>query len=73
MLFFDDIHIICDKSNSGLVNTLSNELDKLTPNDRIVVVCATSQPKKLDAALQRAGRLDKTINFEIPNASDRYI
>lgn len=29
VLFFDDIHIICDKSNKGLIGTLINEIDNL--------------------------------------------
>lgn len=66
VLLFDDIHIICDKSNKSLVSTLINEIDKLKQSDKIVVVCATSQIKKLDENLRRAGRLDKEINFEIP-------
>ncbi|EAR89093.2 AAA family ATPase CDC48 subfamily protein (macronuclear) [Tetrahymena thermophila SB210] len=71
VLFFDDIHIICDKSNKGLVSTLINEIDKLKQTDRVVVVCATSQIKKIDENLKRAGRLDKEINFEVPKVQER--
>jgi len=73
VLFFDDLHVICDKSNKGLISTLSAEIDNLKPNHRVLVVCATSQPKKIDETLRRSGRLDKEIAFEIPKTGHRYL
>lgn len=74
VLFFDDIHIVCGKkdANAGsVIQTINNEIDKLVQEDQTLVVAATSNPKKLDESLKRAGRFDKQIQIDIPKASER--
>lgn len=41
------------------------------PNDDIKVICATNRPDVLDPALMRSGRLDRKIEFPLPNEESR--
>lgn len=41
------------------------------PNDDIKVICATNRPDVLDPALMRSGRLDRKIEFPLPNEDSR--
>lgn len=36
-----------------------------------MVIAASSNPKKIDESLKRAGRFDKIISIDIPKAQDR--
>ena len=42
-----------------------------SPNDDIKVICATNRPDVLDPALMRSGRLDRKIEFPLPNEDSR--
>lgn len=42
-----------------------------SPNDDIKVICATNRPDVLDPALMRSGRLDRKIEFPMPNEDSR--
>ena len=42
-----------------------------SPNDDIKVICATNRPDVLDPALMRSGRLDRKIEFPLPNEDAR--
>jgi 26S proteasome regulatory subunit T5 len=42
-----------------------------SPNDDIKVICATNRPDVLDPALMRSGRLDRKIEFPMPNEESR--
>jgi 26S proteasome regulatory subunit T5 len=42
-----------------------------SPSDDIKVICATNRPDVLDPALLRSGRLDRKIEFPMPNEDAR--
>ena len=44
---------------------------RFSPNDDIKVICATNRPDVLDPALMRSGRLDRKIEFPVPNEDAR--
>ncbi len=50
---------------------LLNQLDGFSPNDDIKVIAATNRPDILDPALLRSGRLDRKIEFPLPNEEAR--
>ncbi|CAD8111231.1 unnamed protein product [Paramecium sonneborni] len=50
---------------------LLNQLDGFSPDDRIKVIAATNRPDILDPALLRSGRLDRKIEFPLPNEEAR--
>ncbi|KAG6820704.1 26S proteasome regulatory subunit 6A-B [Arthromyces matolae] len=50
---------------------LLNQLDGFSSDDRIKVIAATNRIDILDPALLRSGRLDRKIEFPLPNESAR--
>lgn len=50
---------------------LLNQLDGFTANNDIKVIAATNRVDILDPALLRSGRLDRKIEFPIPNEEAR--
>lgn len=50
---------------------LLNQLDGFSPNDDIKVIAATNRAESLDPALLRSGRLDRKIEFPLPNEESR--
>lgn len=53
---------------------LINQLDGFDPRGNIKVLMATNRPDTLDPALMRPGRLDRKIEFSLPDleVSVRY-
>ena len=50
---------------------LLNQLDGFGSDDRIKVIAATNRVDTLDPALLRSGRLDRKIEFPLPNVQGR--
>lgn len=50
---------------------LLNQLDGFASDDRIKVLAATNRVDVLDPALLRSGRLDRKIEFPLPNEESR--
>ena len=50
---------------------LLNQLDGFTKNDSVKVIAATNRQDVLDPALMRSGRLDRKIEFPLPNEEAR--
>ncbi|EJW05391.1 26S protease regulatory subunit 6A [Edhazardia aedis USNM 41457] len=50
---------------------LLNQLDGFSENDDVKVIAATNRIDILDAALLRSGRLDRKIEFPLPNVDGR--
>jgi 26S proteasome regulatory subunit T5 len=81
IIFIDEIDAIgtkrFDSDTSGdrevqrTMLELLNQLDGFSSDDRIKVVAATNRPDILDPALLRSGRLDRKIEFPLPNEESR--
>lgn len=50
---------------------LINQLDGFDPRGNIKVLMATNRPDTLDPALMRPGRLDRKIEFSLPDQEGR--
>lgn len=81
IVFIDELDAIgtkrfdSDKSGDREVQRtmleLLNQLDGFAPNDNIKVIAATNRPDILDPALLRSGRLDRKIEFPLPDEDGR--
>jgi cell division protease FtsH len=79
ILFIDEIDGISDRSTlsgeyveywSQIVNLFLELLAGIEDRPGVVVIGATNHPDKIDAAVRRAGRLDRTIAIEKPGIED---
>lgn len=81
IIFIDELDAIgtkrfdSDKSGDREVQRtmleLLNQLDGFSSDDRIKVIAATNRPDILDPALLRSGRLDRKIEFPLPDEEGR--
>lgn len=77
IVYIDELDSISSRSNfishdkSDLINTLLAELDGFEQYTNVLVIAATNNPDKIDAAVLRSGRFDKEIVFDLPNAAER--
>lgn len=81
IIFVDELDAIgtkrfdSDKSGDREVQRtmleLLNQLDGFSSNDNIKVIAATNRPDILDPALLRSGRLDRKIEFPLPDEDGR--
>ncbi|GLS33773.1 Peptidase family M41 [Mesorhizobium albiziae] len=77
ILFIDELDGISDRSRlsgdyveywSQIANSLLENLQGVDERPGVVVIGATNHPDKIDAAVKRAGRLDREIAIEKPDA-----
>ena len=81
IIFIDELDAIgtkrfdSDKSGDREVQRtmleLLNQLDGFSSDDKIKVICATNRPDILDPALLRSGRIDRKIEFPLPDEAAR--
>ncbi len=76
IVFIDEIDSVGNRQNfsgqnaswnTAFLNALLTELDGFEGRDQVIVIAATNYPENVDAALQRAGRLDRVIRVERPS------
>jgi len=53
------------------LNQLLTEMDGFSTNTGVIILAATNRADILDRALLRAGRFDRQIHVELPNANER--
>ena len=79
ILFIDELDGIGDRNTlTGdhveywlqVVNCLLEELSGVQDRDGVVVLGASNHPERIDAAVLRAGRLDRHIRISLPDADD---
>merc|ERR550537_177588 len=56
---------------SDSLNALLVEMDGFTENNGVIIIAATNMVQKLDHALIRAGRFDRTIRVSLPDRDQR--
>ncbi len=79
ILFIDEIDSIATKrgsrTDSGVgdrvVNQLLTELDGIESLEGVTVIAATNRPDLIDPALLRPGRIDRSIEVEVPDVEAR--
>ncbi|XP_064412889.1 26S proteasome regulatory subunit 7-like [Latimeria chalumnae] len=81
LIFFDEIDAIGgarfddgaggDNEVQRTMLELINQLDGFDPRGNIKVLMATNRPDTLDPALMRPGRLDRKIEFSLPDLKGR--
>jgi len=81
LIFFDEIDAIGgarfddgaggDNEVQRTMLELINQLDGFDPRGNIKVLMATNRPDTLDPALMRPGRLDRKVEFGLPDQDGR--
>jgi transitional endoplasmic reticulum ATPase len=78
IIFIDEIDALLPIRQGGIaihsdkvVNQFLQEMDGITPNNRVFVVGATNRPDMLDPALRRGGRLSREIEIPMPDLEAR--
>jgi transitional endoplasmic reticulum ATPase len=79
IVFIDEIDSIAtrrgSRSDSGVgdrvVNQLLTELDGIESLEGVTVIAATNRPDLIDPAILRPGRIDRSIEVEVPNEEAR--
>jgi len=80
ILFIDEIDAIAPRrggksSDSGVgdrvVNQLLTELDGIESLEGVTVIAATNRPDMIDPAITRPGRIDRSVEVEVPGEEAR--
>jgi cell division protease FtsH len=82
IIFIDEIDAIGRSRSKGVMtggnderestlNQLLTEMDGFGTNSGVIMLAATNRADVLDAALLRAGRLDRQIHVELPDLQER--
>lgn len=78
ILFIDEIDTLGNRDkfqgqnaswNTAFLNALLSELDGFDERSQVIVIGATNHADNVDAALKRAGRLDRVISVSRPDVS----
>jgi cell division protease FtsH len=77
ILFIDELDSLPTRGDAAhndswftpITNALLAELDGLEGRPGVVVVAATNHAQRIDPALRRAGRLDRVVEFTLPDES----
>jgi ATP-dependent Zn protease len=78
ILFIDEIDSLGNREkfqgqneswNTAFLNALLSEIDGFDDRDQIIVIGATNHADNVDAALKRAGRLDRVIPISRPDVA----
>lgn len=74
ILFLDELDSVGSRQRSkhdewwsNIVNALLELLDGTADREGVIVIGATNHASKIDAAIRRAGRLDREIEIRLPN------
>ena len=77
ILFIDEADSFGDRAtfdghngnyDTQVVNGLLEELDGVRDREGVVVLAACNHPERLDPAIRRSGRLDRTLRVALPSA-----
>jgi len=82
IIFIDEIDAIgrargrnaisgANDERENTLNQLLTEMDGFSTNAGVIILAATNRADILDRALLRAGRFDRQIHVELPNAKER--
>ncbi|WP_327071438.1 AAA family ATPase [Kitasatospora sp. NBC_01302] len=78
VLFFDEFDSLASRRDSEpdaehrrVVNQLLTALEQHHASDHVVVIAATNDLTRLDPAVTRPGRFDRTIRIDLPDAPTR--
>ncbi len=78
IIFIDEIDALLPARQGGVaihsdkvVNQFLQEMDGMTPNNRVFIVGATNRPDMLDPAVRRGGRLSREIEIPLPDLDAR--
>lgn len=78
IIFIDEIDALLPARQGGVavhydkvVNQFLQEMDGMTPNQRVLVIGATNREDMLDPAVRRGGRLTREIEIPLPDARSR--
>ena len=81
ILFVDEIDAVGRVRGAGLggghdereqtLNQILSEMDGFQPNEKVIVLAATTRPDVLDPALLRPGRFDRHITVDRPSREGR--
>lgn len=78
IIFIDEIDSIGNRDeftgqnaswNTAFLNALLTEMDGFDDQRQVIVIGATNHPENIDAALKRAGRLDRLIRLARPSVN----
>ncbi len=75
ILFFDEIDSLTQRRDDSITSVkvldqLLSELDNLSHKD-VLFICATNRPESIDKSFLRSGRIDKFMQFKLPNLKER--
>jgi|GEM_PF-968342 len=63
----DNVHEVTQR----IIGAFNRQMDGFKPSDRVVVIFATNHHEHIDAAVKRAGRIDRIIEVSLPDQEGR--